>query len=59
MIVTSVFFKGPSSTSECISQMGGIDIIGQNNVDNYNIISIDQVRQSKQKYYDRESFDRC
>lgn len=34
---------GPGSLSSCIDQMGGIDFLGQDNVDNYNRISIDQV----------------
>ena len=35
---------GPSSLSDCITDknMGGVKALGQDNSDNYNIISIDQ-----------------
>jgi hypothetical protein len=35
---------GPFMLSDCIDNMGSSDKIGQDNVDNYNIIGIDQVR---------------
>jgi len=50
--VTFIFFKGPLSTSNCIENSW---IIGQNNVDNYNIISIDQVRHDQNENIMRDN----
>jgi len=47
-----VFLKGPYTTSSCI---GISSRIGQNNVDNYNIISIDQVRYNQNENVMREN----
>ena len=33
---------GPGSLSDCITNMGVVNALGQDNYDNYNIVSIDQ-----------------